>query len=574
MSAARPPEGAQLPLGGTAHSALGAPASLLSIQDLTVTIGDPRDRQFAVNGISFNIEPNEIVCVVGESGSGKSITAQAVMGLLDKGQLKATGGAVFFRGTDVLKLAPDEHRALRGKKIGMVFQEPMTALNPIMRVGAQVEEVLALHTDLTPAARKARVVSLFESVLLPNPALICAAYPFELSGGQRQRVVIAIALAVEPDLLIADEPTTALDVTTQAQIIRLIRDIQRRLKIGVLFITHDIGIVAEIADSVVVMRQGRVVEHGPARQILNMPRTDYTRALIAAVPHTPEDKPVATQQQPLVELARVSLTFHSNARQVHALRDVTLTVHAGETLGLVGESGSGKSTLGRAIVGLNHPDDGSIRFEGAELLGITAREFRSFRRHIQMVFQDPYASLNPRHRVLDAIAQGPIAFGVRPKVAREEARELLSLVGLSPDAGGRFPHQFSGGQRQRIGIARALALKPRLLIADEAVSALDVSIQAQVLRLLADISRRLNLAVLFITHDLRVAAQICDRIAVMQQGRIVEFSHASEIFFRPQHEYTRRLIESIPGKSWVKPATMDAALPQPLVQPSVSGNTC
>lgn len=536
------------------HAASQIP--LLSIKGLSVAIGAVQSESYAVRDVSFDIRADEIVCIVGESGSGKSVTAHAVMGLLPKGQVTIKAGQIHYRGKNVLAIGREAHRLLRGKKLGMIFQEPMTALNPIMRVGSQVEEVLEFHTDMTAAQRRQRVIELFKSVLLPNPELIYQAYPFELSGGQRQRVMIAIALALEPDILIADEPTTALDVTTQAQILSLLKALQQRLKIGVMFITHDFGVVAEIADRIVVMRHGRVVEQGDAASMLNQPQHEYTRALLAAVPHLPDDKPPRHFETALLNVDKLEKTFGGGEkRSVHALQEVSLTLHVGETLGVVGESGSGKSTLGRTIVGLNLPDGGSLKLGMNELVGLSRSQFRPFRRDIQMVFQDPYASLNPRHRVGDAIAQGPIAFGVDPVLARQEAKALLELVGLGGDAAERYPHQFSGGQRQRIGIARALALKPKLLIADEAVSALDVSIQAQVLQLLADISRKLNLAVLFITHDLRVAAQICDRIAVMQLGRVVELGNASDIFYRPQHPYTKQLIDSIPGKSWRKPGT-------------------
>lgn len=534
-------------------------APLLSVRDLTVAIGDASSTKTAVRNISFDVHANEIVCIVGESGSGKSVTSHAVMGLMPRGQLTITSGQLLYRGQDLARLDEDSHRKLRGRKLGMIFQEPMTALNPIMRVGAQVEEVLELHTRMGAAERRNRVVDLFESVLLPNPQEIVRAYPFELSGGQRQRVMIAMALALEPDLLIADEPTTALDVTTQAQILHLIKELQKRLNIGVMFITHDFGVVADIADRIVVMRQGDLIEQGDASTILNSPSHEYTRALLNAVPHLPQDKPARDFDVQLLTVSDLKMTFgKKGGRAVKALDDVTLTLHAGECLGVVGESGSGKSTLGRTIVGLNTPDGGSIKLGMSELLGVSSLEHRPHRRDIQMVFQDPYASLNPRHRVGEAIAQGPIAFGEDPVRARAEARELLELVGLGGDAAERYPHQFSGGQRQRIGIARALALKPKVLVADEAVSALDVSIQAQVLELLGNISRKLNLAVIFITHDLRVAAQICDRIAVMQKGKLVELGYASDIFYRPSNDYTRQLIEAIPGRSWEK-QTFDVA---------------
>ena len=528
--------------------------TLLEIRDLVVSVVQDGPDTPVVKGVSYAVNANEILCVVGESGSGKSVTAHALMGLLPEGELRVTSGSIRYRDRELAGLSRKDWYGLRGKSFGMVFQEPMTALNPIMRVGRQVDEVLERHTDLSAQARRDKVLALFRDVMLPDPEQLIDAYPFQLSGGQRQRVVIAMALAMEPDILIADEPTTALDVTTQAQILALIKDIQSRMGIGVIFITHDFGVVAEIADRIVVMRHGQVVEQGAASDILNRPQAAYTRQLIAAVPHKPEGKAVAAPAPPLMTVDKLGKTFRSsNGRQVDALKDVSLSIHQGETLGLVGESGSGKSTLGRTLVGLIRPDRGSVKIDGQELVGLTPAQWREHRRQIQMVFQDPYASLNPRHRIVDAVAQGPIAFGEKRAKALSDARELLELVGLGGDAGDRYPHQFSGGQRQRVGIARALALRPRLLVADEAVSALDVSIQAQVLDLLKTVSGQFDLSILFITHDLRVAAQICDRIAVMRQGELVELGRAADVFYRPQHEYTRRLIDSIPGKQWSKP---------------------
>ncbi|CAB3691113.1 MAG: ABC transporter ATP-binding protein [Achromobacter pulmonis] len=534
-------------------------SALLEVHDLGVSTA--HGGVTVVRGVSYTVNRNEILCVVGESGSGKSVTAHAIMGLLPPDQLRVTQGRILYGGRDLVGLSAADWLGLRGSKFGMVFQEPMTALNPVMRVGRQVDEVLACHTSLNAAARKQRVLDLFGQVLLPDPRAMYDAFPFQLSGGQRQRVVIAMALALEPDVLIADEPTTALDVTTQAQILALIQDIQRRMGIGVIFITHDFGVVADIAHRIVVMRQGAVVEAGTADEILNRPRHPYTRQLIAAVPHKPEGKDEGAATPPLMTVAHLCKTYVTGGRRVEALRDISLEIRQGETLGLVGESGSGKSTLGSALIGLVAPDSGSVRLDGRELVGMTPRDFRPYRRQIQMVFQDPYASLNPRQRVVDSVAQGPIGFGQNRQAALREARELLALVGLGGDAGERYPHQFSGGQRQRVGIARALALKPRLLVADEAVSALDVSIQAQVLDLLKTVSGQFDLSVLFITHDLRVAAQICDRIAVMRHGQLVELDRAATIFYHPQHEYTRRLIDSVPGKAWNKPDLR--ALPDP-----------
>ena len=539
-------------------------APLLDVRNLTIDLPRGADRPHAVEDLTFTLNRGEILCVVGESGSGKSMTAHAVMGLLPKA-VKVSSGGIHHQGTDVLSLPERDQRALRGGRIAMIFQEPMTALNPLMRVGDQIDEVLRYHTTLDRAARRARVVELLASVGLPEPDHLRRSYPFRLSGGQRQRVMIAMALAVEPDILIADEPTTALDVTTQKQILELIRDIQAKgsgsgRRMGVMFITHDFGVVAEIAHRVAVMQKGKLVEIGPAEQVLNRPQHPYTRQLIASVPHLIEHREdFGSDRKPVLVAEKVCKTFHigggffTPGRKVVAGNDLTLTIHQGETVGLVGESGSGKSTLGRSIVGLIKPDSGRIMFEGVDLLSLSRPAFRPYRRHVQMVFQDPYASLNPRHTVGDIITQGPVAFGEDRGKALEKAKDLLKLVGLDASAAERFPHEFSGGQRQRISIARALALEPKLLIADEPVSALDVSVQAQVLDLLEDLRHRLNLSMLFITHDLRIAAQICDTIAVMQKGRIVEIGPAKDVFGNPQHAYTRQLLDAIPGKGWTLP---------------------
>ncbi len=540
--------------------------SLLAVESLTVALPPGGDRPHAVEEISLHVDPGEILCVVGESGSGKSITANAVMGLLPPG-LPVTGGRILFEGRDLLPLSPEAKRRLRGARMAMIFQEPMTALNPVMRVGDQIAEALRVHG--AGAQAKRRVPELLEAVNLPDPAATARSYPFRLSGGQRQRVMIAMALALEPALLIADEPTTALDVTTQMQILRLIKEIQSRRGMGVMFITHDFGVVAEIADRVAVMQQGRIVEQGSAQAVLNRPQHPYTRALIAAVPHgryaaDTENGSVSFgdgaqgRRPPMLTLRGVQKTYRrgggwfGNRPVVRAIHDADFTLHQGETLGLVGESGSGKSTLARCVVQLVRPEQGEILFHDTDLRPLSRSAWQPFRRRIQMVFQDPFASLNPRRRVGETIAEGPITHGVPREEALERARELLRLVQLDRGAMERYPHEFSGGQRQRIGIARALAMRPELLIADEPVSALDVSVQAQVLELLADIRRRLGLTMLFITHDLRVAAQVCDRIAVMQRGAIVEQGPTAQVFGNPQHPYTRQLLESIPGRGWTQ----------------------
>ncbi|MDI5920154.1 ABC transporter ATP-binding protein [Halomonas sp. LR5S13] len=531
--------------------------TLLSIRHLSIALPHGADRDFAVEDVSYDVARGEIMCVVGESGSGKSMAANALMGLLPKG-VRATAGEVVFDGQDLLQLTETQHRALRGLRIGMIFQEPMTALNPLMRVGAQIGEVFEAHNRLTPRERQARALELLTEVGIPQPEKAIRAYPFELSGGQRQRVMIAMALALEPELLIADEPTTALDVTTQAQILDLIGDLQRRHGMAVMFITHDFGVVAEIATRVCVMREGRIVELGEAREVLEHPRHDYTRALIEAIPSNamPAARE-ADQSAPLLEVRHLQKVFRSRgglfkpSREVHALDDVSFTMARGETVGIVGESGSGKSTLGRCVVRLERPDSGELLLDGVDLTSLKGEILRRERRRVQMIFQDPYASLNPRTRVGMAIAQGPIANGVNRQQALKEAGDLLDLVGLGAASAERFPHEFSGGQRQRIGIARALALNPELIVADEAVSALDVSIQAQILELLEDLKQKLSLSLLFITHDLRVAAQICDHIIVMQHGRIVEHGTAEAVFLSPQEAYTRELLEAIPGRAQV-----------------------
>ncbi|MBN8873357.1 MAG: ABC transporter ATP-binding protein [Rhodospirillales bacterium] len=536
--------------------------SLLAIDDLTIALPQGADRPHAVEGVSLTLDPGEVLCIVGESGSGKSVSAGAVMGLLPPA-LKRVRGGITFEGRDMFALDAAGLRALRGARIGMIFQEPMTALNPLMRVGEQVAEVLAVHNVRGAATRVPEVLA---AVNLPDPARLARSYPHMLSGGQRQRVMIAMALALEPALLIADEPTTALDVTTQMQILRLIKEIQTRRGTGVLFITHDFGVVAEIADRVAVMQTGRIVEAGPAQAVLNAPQHPYTRALIAAVPHQAAARPAITGR-PVLEAVGVRKTYRrggglfGGGATIQAVADADFVLRKGETLGLVGESGSGKSTLARCVVRLVHPEDGAIRFHDTDLARLNRRAWKPMRKRIQMVFQDPFASLNPRRRVGEIIAEGPIAHGTPRPQALARAADLLKLVQLDPSAADRFPHEFSGGQRQRIGIARALAMDPELLIADEPVSALDVSVQAQVLDLLEDLRQQFGLTMLFITHDLRVAAQICNRVAVMQRGRIVEQGETAAVFANPQHPYTQSLLDSIPGRHWTPP--VPTAVPPP-----------
>lgn len=536
--------------------------ALLELRGLTVALPPGADRPFALQDVSLSLERGRILCVVGESGSGKSMTASAVMRLLPDG-VRVTAGAVLLDGTELLPLPESAMRRVRGARVAMIFQEPMTALNPLRTIGDQIAEVFRIHTALPKAEIRQRTLALLEEVRIPDPATARRAYPHELSGGQRQRAMIAMALALEPEVLIADEPTTALDVTTQAQILHLVRDLQARRGTAVLFITHDFGVVAEIADDIAVMQGGLVVEHGPADAVLNYPQHPYTRTLIAAVPplsHIPPARPVSAEAAltvtGLCKTFGKASAFRRARRVVLALDAVSVSLPRGGTLGIVGESGSGKSTLARCVVRLLDPDAGSIRLGITDLATLSPRQLRSERRRIQMVFQDPYGSLNPRRRVGELVAQGPMVQGVPRAEAMERARELFGLVGLNQEAMDRFPHEFSGGQRQRIGLARALALRPEVLVADEAVSALDVSVQAQVLGLLTSLQERLSLSTLFITHDLRVAAQICDRIAVMHQGRVVEEGTVAAVFGDPQHDYTRALLASVPGRFWVPPADL------------------
>jgi peptide/nickel transport system ATP-binding protein len=532
---------------------------VLRVEDLTVAITSGGERALAVEGVSFEVLAGETVCLVGESGSGKSMIAHAVIGLLPKHGIALTGGRIRLGVHEMASLPESGQRELRGTAVGMVFQEPLSALNPIMPVGEQIDEVLRAHTDQDAADRRRRVLALMTDVQLPDPDRTRRAYPFQLSGGQRQRVMIAMALALAPRLLIADEPTTALDVTTQAQILGLIRDLQRTRGIGVLFITHDFGIVNDIADRVLVMQRGRCVESGATATVLKRPAHAYTRQLIAAVPEllttTVAQSNSAEPVRPLLVVRNVSKSFAGRGdRMVRALGDVNLEVAPGETLGVVGESGSGKSTLAKVIVGLLDPDAGGIEFNGRDLTRMGRRERRPLRREIQMVFQDPYGSLNPRHRVERILTEGPLVYGEDPSTAMARARELLEHVGLDANSLSRFPHQFSGGQRQRISIARALTLQPRLLIADEPVSALDVSVQAQVLDLLRVLQRDYKLTMIFVTHDLRVASEMCDRIVVMREGRVIETGDAARICGAPSNEYTRALIDAIPGRTWIRPA--------------------
>ena len=544
-----------------------SPPPVLVIDHLHVALPPGSDRAYAVEDVSLRIYPGKTLCVVGESGSGKSVMATAVMGLLAR-ELQAGPGSIALQGESLLAASSQRLRALRGQAMGMVFQEPMTALNPVMSCGAQIDELLRQHTDWGARRRSEAVLKILHRVKLPEPERMMRSYPHQLSGGQRQRIVIAMAVILQPALLICDEPTTALDVTTQKEILRLIEELQADLSGGhrcaVLFITHDMGVVAEIADEVLVMHQGKAVEYGTRDAVLQTPQADYTKMLLAAVPSmTPPPARPAPQGAPLLRGQNVSKTYSARdwlgrSRLTHALQAASVAVHAGETVGIVGESGSGKSTLARCLIRLIDPTGGEVMWRRAvpgqdsdgallDVASFTEGRLRPLRSQVQVVFQDPNRSLNPRRKVGDSIIEGAINFGASRAEAMALAVSLMDKVRLPAEGLQRYPSQFSGGQRQRIAIARALACRPRVLVADEAVSALDVSVQAQILNLLREIQAELGLGLLFITHDLRVAAQLCDRVLVMHHGKIVEEGPTVELYAHPQHDYTRRLLAAAPG---------------------------
>jgi peptide/nickel transport system ATP-binding protein len=531
-------------------------APILEVRNLHVRLPGTSDRVYAAQDISVTVGAKEIVCIVGESGSGKSVTASAVMGLLPKDVLTLERGQILLEGRDITHLSRTQLRELRGDRIAMIFQEPMTALNPLMRVGDQIAEVFQFHdASLDGRQVQAKVLALLEDVHLPSPQTLRTAFPHQLSGGQRQRVMIAMALAMKPALIIADEPTTALDVTSQAQVLRLLGELRAKHDNGVLFITHDFDVVAEIADRVIVMQHGRIVEAGTVREVLDNPQQDYTKQLLAAVPRgefgatigTAHDEPVLRVQDLAVRYETASF-FKSRRRVVNALDGVTLTLGKGETLGIVGESGSGKTTLGRCLAHMAQPTGGRILLGEVDVTHLSRGGWREHCKRVQMIFQDPYRSFNPRMSIRHSLAEGPMNYGETKDQVQARMLAMLTLVRIDPSAFDRYPHEFSGGQRQRLSIARALMMEPEILIADEAVSALDVSVQAQILDLLEEIRERLNLSIVFITHDLRVAARLCHRIAVMQRGKVVELGTARQVFQQPGADYTRQLLAAIPGR--------------------------
>ncbi|MEM1363345.1 MAG: ABC transporter ATP-binding protein [Pseudomonadota bacterium] len=530
-----------------------AQAPILRVASLTIGLRGLRDA--FVKDLSFNVAPGETVAIVGESGSGKSLTSLAIMRLLAPVLHTRAGGQIVLsqdgKETDLLTASERQMRGIRGGDIGMIFQEPMTSVNPLFTIGAQIEEALKLHRALDAAARRREAVALLDRVGIREPEMRLRAYPHELSGGMRQRAMIAMALAGQPKVLIADEPTTALDVTIQAQILDLLRDLRDDLGMAMIFVTHDLGVVAQLADRVVVMQSGVCVESGPVQVVLTRPSHAYTRKLIAAVPSLdtrPPARAAVAVAAPLVQVRGIEKTFDlPNGHKVQALRNVSLDLHAQEIVGVVGESGSGKSTVAKLLVGLEEPDAGALHFDGRPI-SYRSKDRQSLRRAIQMIFQDPFAALNPRWRIEHILTEPMIVHRLNGGAAarRAAAVELLQRVGLDADALRRYPHEFSGGQRQRLSIARALAVQPQVLIADESVSALDVTVQAQVLDLLREIRSDLRMAILFIAHDLAVVNGLCDRVCVMRHGEVVETGPVSEVFQRPQAAYTKDLLAAVP----------------------------
>jgi microcin C transport system ATP-binding protein len=520
----------------------------LSVRDLSIAFRSGGRETLAVDRVSFDIVKGQCMALVGESGSGKSVTALSILRLLPYPAAHHPSGSIKFAGKDLLQLNERQMRAVRGDDISIVFQEPMTSLNPLHTIEKQIGEILLLHRGLTGAAARERTLEVLTQVGIPDPQTRLKSYPHQLSGGQRQRVMIAMALANEPDLLIADEPTTALDVTVQAQIIALLKDLQARLNMSLLFITHDLGIVRKIAQRVSVMKDGKIVEQGAVEKVFNAPQHPYTRALLAAEPR-PDPAPPQPNAPMMLETTDLKVWFpitrglmRKVVGHVKACDGLTITLRKGETLGVVGESGSGKSTLGRAILRLIS-SEGPIAFMGHELQGLKFKEMRPYRRNMQIVFQDPYGSLSPRMSVADIIKEGlKVHFPDVPDRERDErVIQALTDVGLDPATRFRFPHEFSGGQRQRIAVARALVLEPSFIVLDEPTSALDMVIQAQMVDLLRDLQRRHNLTYLFISHDLRVVAALASRLLVMRHGVVVESGEAAELFRNPKTDYTRAL---------------------------------
>ena len=559
-------------------------SSILSVKNLNVFFKGNEGDTHAVKDLSFELQKSQTLAIVGESGSGKSVSSLAVLGLLNDLQKCTTEGEILFSGENILKQKETDLRKIRGKKIAMIFQEPMTSLNPLLKCGEQVREVLELHADLSDKEMDAEVLRLFNAVELPRPEQIIESYPHQISGGQKQRVMIAMALSCSPDILIADEPTTALDVSVQKSILHLIKKLQVENGTAVIFITHDLGVVAEIADEVMVMYRGDLLEKGPIKDVMANPAHPYTKGLIACKPRlnnnpnplpTVQDflelkegeivakeyhptfnaKPQLDEQNKIVEVENVTVQFVTEKswlgkpkKYLNAVDDVSFEVFEGETLGLVGESGCGKTTLGRSIIGLTPYTSGSITFDGKNLGTLSKKGWKSIRSDIQIIFQDPYSSLNPRSTIktvlLEPMEVNNVLSSKKERVAK--IIEILGLVGLSENDLNKYPHEFSGGQRQRISIARALLLEPKLIICDESVSALDVSVQAQVLNLLNELKEKFKLTYIFISHDLSVVKYMSDRMMVMNRGKVEEFGDAEWIYKNPASDYTKKLIDAIP----------------------------
>ncbi|TGR65724.1 ABC transporter ATP-binding protein [bacterium M00.F.Ca.ET.194.01.1.1] len=550
--------------------------SILTVENLTTSFRRKGAWTPVVNDVSFAVNAGETIAIVGESGSGKSVTAMSIMRLLPEKNARVTGN-IKLDGREILTLPEKDMQDIRGNQIAMIFQEPMTSLNPVMSVGRQIAEAMRRHQQIGMSEAKAQTIKLLDRVRIPSSTKRFDEYPHELSGGTLQRVMIAMALSCRPKLLIADEPTTALDVTVQAEILQLIKSLQDEENMGVLFITHDMGVVAEIADRTLVMFRSRALETGPTEEIFDHPANGYTRALLSAVPKLgsmadheqpatfplvdvetgqviPEKPTSPPLEKSILEVRNLVARFSVRTgilgrvtSRVHAVEDVSFDLKAGETLALVGESGCGKSTTGRAILRLVEPVSGTIKIDGEDVTPMPKKRLTSARRKMQMIFQDPFSSLNPRMRIGEAVAEPMIAHGMaKNREANDRAIDLLEKVGLKPNMASRFPHEFSGGQRQRISIARALTLNPSLIVADEAVSALDVSIKAQVVNLMLELQERLQIGYLFISHDMAVVERVSHRVAVMYLGEIVEIGTRAQIFGNPQHDYTKRLLDAVP----------------------------
>lgn len=532
---------------------------LLEVENLRISFSTGDSLLEVVSDVSFDIDHGQTIGIVGESGSGKSVSARAIMQLLGNNAEVGSESVIKFNGEDILSKSEKEMRRIRGNDIGMIFQDPMTSLNPTMKVGKQISETIRIHENASKKEAAARAKEIMRLVGIPNVDERFDQYPFEFSGGMRQRIIIAIALACSPKLLIADEPTTALDVTIQAQILDLLKDIQEKTGTSILLITHDFGVVANMCEKIVVMNQGRVVESGTTSEIFTSPKEDYTKKLLAAIPNLHEEKSPESKEkliqiysgtrEKLMEVNKLAKHFPIGRKNtLKAVDSISFDIYKGETLGLVGESGSGKSTTGRTLLRLHEATSGETIFEGSDLNTFKKKQMKEMRKKVQFVFQDPYSSLNPRKKVEDIIGEALDIHKLAKskKLRRERVEELLTLVGLDKSFSQRFPHEFSGGQRQRIGIARALAVEPEFIVLDEPLSALDASVQLTIVDLLEDLQRKLNLTYLFIAHDLATVKKLSDRVAVMYKGQIVELTDSEELFTNPMHNYTRKLLSAIP----------------------------